>query len=172
MQIFTYQNLPMIKQLFTGALAAFTIATPVQARIEAGSAALFETLQQVGVNIDVNPESCGTGFDGYYNSDKRYMILCIADVPTANDGNTLRHESWHHLQACAARKRGKSGIRPVLEDDTELKAFVAKVLPQAQIDRIVNSYGAKSVPNELEAFASAQYFSSTEITQLLKHWCN
>ena len=162
----------MIKHFFTAALAAFTIASPVQARVEAGSAALFETLQQVGVNIDVNPESCGTGFDGYYNSEKQYMILCINEVPNANDTNTLRHESWHHVQACAAKKRGQSGIRPVLENASELKAFVAKVLPQAQIDRIVNSYGEKSVPNELEAFASAQYFSSTEITQLLKHWCS
>ena len=161
----------MIKQLFTAAFAAFTVALPVQARVEAGSAALFATLQQVGVNIDVNPESCGTGFDGYYNSEKNYMILCINEVPNANDGNTLRHEAFHHIQACAARKRGKSGIRPVLQDVTELKAFVAKVLPQAQIDRIVSSYGEKSVPNELEAFASAQYFSSTEITELLNFWC-
>ena len=48
----------------------------------------------------------------------------VLTKPNANDGNTLRHEAFHHVQACAASKRGQS-YSTVLQDITGAKSFVA-----------------------------------------------
>ncbi len=102
-----------MKRLLTAALAAVSFAMPVSAKVDPGTVHLLQTLEEYGITIEYNPAHCSNGYAGRYTTDK-LMTLCYKGQPTAFDFDTIRHETMHVLQHCAALRRGDNrGIVPL-----------------------------------------------------------
>ena len=160
-----------MKRLLTAALAAVSFAMPVSAKVDPGTTQLLQTLTEYGITIEYNPAHCSNGYSGRYTTDK-LMTLCYRGQPTANDFDTVRHETMHVLQHCAALRRGDSrGIVPLAINPTERNQWVSSVLRDGHITEIKRNYPVRAHQVELEAFAGAAHYSSIELASLVKSWC-
>ena len=160
-----------MKRLLTAALAAVSFAMPVSAKVDAGSVRLLQTLEEYGITIEYNPSHCSNGYAGRYTTEK-VLTLCYKGQPTAFDFDTIRHETMHVLQHCAALRRGDNrGIVPLAINPTERNQWVSQVLRSGQIDQIKENYPVRSHQVELEAFAGATHYSADELASLVKSWC-
>ena len=160
-----------MKRLLTAALAAVSFAMPVSAKVDPGTTQLLQTLTEYGITIEYNPSHCSKGYAGRYTTEK-VMTLCYTGQPTANDFDTVRHETMHVLQHCAAIRRSDTrGIVPLAINPTERNQWVSSVLRRGQIDQIRQNYPTRAHQVELEAFAGAAHYSSTELASLVKAWC-
>ena len=151
-------------------IAALTIALPAVARVEPGTPQLLQTMEEYGVSIFYNPPTCSNGFNGMYNTRKE-LTLCYRGAPTADDHDTVRHEAFHFVQHCAAMRRGERGITPLAVNSQERLTWVYKVLGQQRINGVKETYDPKHHQVELEAFAGAYHYSSTDIVRLIKAYC-
>ena len=156
------------------ALATLTVGlagSPVMAgEVYQDHANLWGTLQSVGVRTYLNPEQCwdsdNEGVSGFYvSTDKGHLVVCQDNKTepnvevkwTANDYDTLRHETVHLIQDCVDGV-GDSSLIPILGDD--LEQYVRDNLPPSMIERIIKVYGERGasdavIINELEAFSMA-----------------
>ncbi len=160
-----------MKRLLTAALAAVSFAMPVSAKVDPGTTQLLQTLTEYGITIEYNPAHCSNGYAGRYTTDK-LMTLCYRGQPTANDFDTVRHETMHVLQHCAALRRGDSrGIVPLAINPTERNQWVSSVLRDGHITEIKRNYPVRAHQIELEAFAGAAHYSASELASLVKSWC-
>ncbi len=160
-----------MKRLLTAALAAVSFAMPVSAKVDPGTTQLLQTLTEYGITIEYNPAHCSNGYAGRYTTEK-VMTLCYRGQPTANDFDTVRHETMHVLQHCAALRRGDSrGIVPLAINPTERNQWVSSVLRDGHITEIKRNYPVRAHQIELEAFAGAAHYSSIELASLVKSWC-
>ena len=160
----------MIKPL-AALIAAVTISTQALAKVDAGTINLLQTLTEYGITVEYNPSHCSNGYAGRYNTDK-VMTLCYQGQPTAEDHDTVRHETMHVLQHCAALRRGDNrGIVPLAIDPTERIQWVKSVLKPGQINRIQQVYPVRVHQIELEAFAGAEHYSANELSTLVTQWC-
>ena len=151
-------------------IAALTIALPAVARVEPSTPQLLQTIEEYGVSISYNPSTCGNGFLGMYNT-KKEMILCYSGTPTAADHDTVRHESFHMIQHCASQRRGERGIKPLAANSQERHNWVLKVLGPQRINGVKDAYKTEAHQVELEAFAAAHHYSSTDLITLIKAYC-
>lgn len=152
-------------------IAATTFAVPSLATVDAGTPYLLQTLTEYGIAIKYNPNDCGKGFAGRYSINK-VMTLCYKGQPTAFDHDTVRHETMHVLQHCAALRRGDTrGIVPLAINENERNQWVSSVLRSGQITEIKETYPVRAHQIELEAFASAAHYSASDLTKLVKSWC-
>ena len=160
-----------MKRLLTAALAAVSFAMPVSAKVDPGTTQLLQTLTEYGITIEYNPAHCSNGYAGRYTTDK-LMTLCYRGQPTANDFDTVRHETMHVLQHCAALRRGDTrGIVPLAINPTERNQWVSSVLRDGHITEIKRNYPVRAHQIELEAFAGAAHYSASELASLVKSWC-
>ena len=161
----------LLNAMATAAVAVVSISVPALARVDSGTPRLLQTLQDYGVTVRYNPTECDSGeFHGLYHI-KREMILCY-DVPNANAHNTVRHETFHALQHCAALRRGDNrGIVPLAINHDERHEFVTSVLSTGDITKIKSLYKPAHYQIELEAFAAAEHYSADELASLVKSWC-
>jgi len=160
-----------MKRLLTAALAAVSFAMPVSAKVDPGTTQLLQTLTEYGVTVEYNPAHCSNGYAGRYTTDK-LMTLCYRGQPTAFDHDTIRHETMHVLQHCAALRRGDArGIVPLAINPTERNQWVSSVLRDGHINEIKETYPVRAHQVELEAFAAAEHYSATELASLVKSWC-
>ncbi len=160
-----------MKRLLTAALAAVSFAMPVSAKVDAGTPQLLQTLTEYGVTIEYNPAHCSNGYAGRYTTEK-VMTLCYKGQPTAFDFDTVRHETMHVLQHCAALRRGDNrGIVPLAINPTERNQWVSQVLRSGQIDQIKENYPVRAHQVELEAFAAAAHYDAYQLASLVKSWC-
>ena len=159
----------MIKHL-AALLAATTFSMPVSARVDSGSVQLLQTLTDYGVTVLYNPSTCTGKFQGQYTT-RKVMTLCYSGAPTASDFDTLRHESFHFLQHCAAIRRGSHGIEPLAANSTKRLQWVHKVLTPQSIAAIKRTYPAHHHQVETEAFAAAHHYSAYDLVGLIKKWC-
>ena len=159
----------MLKRL-AALLAATTLSMPVAARVDPGTTQLLQTLTDYGVTVLYNPSTCTGKFQGQYTTHK-VMTLCYSGAPTASDHDTIRHESFHFLQHCAAIRRGANGIQPLAANSTKRLQWVNKVLKPQSIAAIQRTYPAHHHQVEIEAFAAAEYYSASEIITYIKTWC-
>ncbi len=160
-----------MKRLLTAALAAVSFAMPVSAKVDAGTVHLLQTLEEYGITIEYNPAHCSNGYAGRYTTEK-VMTLCYKGQPTAFDFDTVRHETMHVLQHCAALRRGDDrGIVPLAINPTERNQWVSQVLRSGQIDQIKENYPERAHQVELEAFAAAAHYDSYQLASLVKSWC-
>ena len=97
--------------------------------------------------------------------------LCYLGTPNANDHNTVRHEVWHFIQHCAAKRRGLQGLTPVSMDSMRRTQWVSQYLRPAAISNIRRAYPARAHAIELEAFAAAESYTSDQIGGVLRKWC-
>ena len=161
----------LLHSLAAAAVAAVSISVPVLAKVDPGTTRLLQTLQDYGVTVKYNSTECNSGgFHGQYNT-KREMILCYK-VPDAQAHNTVRHETFHALQHCAALRRGDNrGIVPLAINHTERHEFVTSVLSIGDINRIKSLYKPAHYQIEFEAFAAAEHYTADELASLVKSWC-
>ena len=160
-----------MKRLLTAALAAVSFAMPVSAKVDPGTTQLLQTLTEYGITIEYNPAHCSNGYAGRYTTDK-LMTLCYRGQPTASDFDTVRHETMHVLQHCAALRRGDSrGIVPLAINPTERNQWVSSVLRDGHINEIKRNYPVRAHQVELEAFAGAAHYNASELASLVKSWC-
>lgn len=152
-------------------IAATTFAVPSLAKVDTGTPYLLQTLIEYGITIMYNPNDCTQGFAGRYSTNK-IMTLCYTGQPTAFDHDTVRHETMHVLQHCAAlRRKDTRGIVPLAINENERNQWVSSVLRSGQIDQIKETYPVRTHQIELEAFAAAAHYSANDLTKLIKSWC-
>ena len=153
------------------AVAAVSMSVPALAKVDSGTPQLLQTLNEYGITVLYNPSTCRQGFMGQYSTEK-VMTLCYSGQPTAADHDTVRHETAHVLQHCAAQRRGDNrGIVPLAINHTERNQWVSSVLKQNTIAQIKSVYPSRVHQIELEAFAMAEHYSANELARLVKSWC-
>ncbi len=163
-------NYSMFKSL-VALIAATTLSVPAAAKVDPGTMELLQTLTEYGITVDYNPSICDGSFMGRYSTSK-VMTLCYSGQPTASDHDTVRHETFHVLQHCAALRRGDSrGIVPLAVNHTERNQWISSVLKSGTINEIKTMYPSRVHQVELEAFAGAAHYSSRDLANLVKSWC-
>jgi hypothetical protein len=161
----------LFRYLAAGLIAALSVSTAASAKVDPGTTELLQTLNEYGITILYNPSTCGNGFHGQYNIQK-VMTLCYSGHRvTAGDFNTVRHETAHVLQHCAAIRRGHQGILPLAINPTERQQWISTVLHSGQISQIKSVYPVHHHQVELEAFAMAEHYTAAELASLVRKWC-
>ena len=155
---------------------------------------LVQTLEEVGVTVLFNHSTCHQPqlgrISGYYMSDKKLMVICQDNarigqegVPfTANDLDTIRHESQHVIQDCqdGIGNNRLHNMFPVVakEGYLSLQQFVsASGLSEEVLMRIFSDYSAmgfskETIALEFEAFAVAYAVPAATIAEVLKSACS
>ena len=151
-------------------IAASTLSVPAIATVDAGTPQLLQTLTEYGVTVLYNPPACSEGWMGQYTT-KKVMSICYSGQPDAETHDTVRHETFHYLQHCAAIRRGARGIEPLAINPTQRQQWVSQVLRDGHIDQIKESYPSRVHQIELEAFAAAAHYDSSQLATLVRKWC-
>ena len=155
--------------------------------------ALVETLDQAGVRVYFNPAQCkpqdGLNPSGFYISQSRVMVICQDNgkyngeaVPfTANDLDTIRHESQHVVQDCIDGIGDNSLVNmfPIVPQPgrLSLNEFVSTSgLSPRTLMHIFTTYTMAGADNkviglEFEAFAVANSIDAATIKQAVQQTC-
>ena len=160
----------LLNYLAASAVAAVSMALPALAKVDPNSTDLLQTLTEYGVTVQYNSSACSQGFQGRYSTAK-VMTLCYKGPPTASDHDTIRHETFHYLQHCAALHRGESGIVPLAINPTLRNQWISQVLRRGHIDQIQQLYPARVHQIELEAFAAAHHYTANDLIGMIHSWC-
>ena len=164
----------MIKRILMAAIAATATFMPVAAEVQPGTSSLIDTISENGILVTINHEDC---FNGDYNGQYRWlgfqreMRLCPGRTVDALDHTTVRHETIHAIQHCVNVARGTSTNTPIVDDPDQFKAFVTENLSQEQIEWIMSNYDKSQWLTELEAFAGANAFTSSQLEKLFLEAC-
>ena len=193
----------MLRSVLSTILAAALLTTSA-AKVEAQErrpegntfedhVALVETLDRAGVRVYFNPAQCrpqdGLNPSGFYISQSRVMVICQdkgqydgKTVPfSANDLDTIRHESQHVVQDCIDGIGDNSLINmfPVVPTPGKisLNEFVSgSGLSPRTLMHIFTTYTMAGANNqviglEFEAFAVAHSISADHIRQAVANTC-
>ena len=164
----------MIKRIALAAIAAAACIMPAAAEIQPGTASLIETIDENGILVTINHEECATGmYNGQYRwlGFQREMRLCPGDVVDAGDHNTVRHETIHAIQHCVNVARGTNTDTPVIDDVNELMTWARQHLTMREIQRIQRVYDRSQWLTEIEAFAGARAYTSSELEEIFLDAC-
>ena len=151
-------------------IAASTLTVPAIATVDSGTTQLLQTMTEYGVTVLYNPPACSQGWQGQYTTEK-VLSLCYSGQPDASDFDTVRHETFHFLQHCAAQRRGERGIKPLAINQTQRQEWVSSVLRSGDITEIKSVYPTKYHQVELEAFAAAAHYDANQLANLVRKWC-
>ncbi len=151
-------------------IAAATLSVPAIAKVDPGTVQLLQTLQEYGVTVEYNPDHCSNGYQGRYTTAK-LMTLCYKGTPTAEAFDTVRHETAHFLQHCAAIRHGRNGIFPLAMNNSQRTNWTYSILGANNISSIKSLYPEAHHQVEIEAFAMASHYSANELVALIKQWC-
>ena len=154
---------------------------------------LVETLDRAGVRVYFNPAQCrpqdGLNPSGFYISQSRVMVICQdkgqydgKTVPfSANDLDTIRHESQHVVQDCIDGIGDNSLVNmfPVVptEGQLSLSQFVTgSGLSPRTLMHIFTTYTMAGANNqviglEFEAFAVANSIGAANIKAAVQQTC-
>ena len=161
---------------------AFSI-TPAQASTMPAHSRLIDEVKRVGVSIYVNPPECKlASYAGYYRSAASRMVICqdngIAGSNrqaswTANDLDTLRHESHHVVQDCIGLIRGNNELGTIYAKPF---VFAQRYFGTITIENILATYkGLGASPQvqvlEVEAFAVAEMNNPDQQVANLRKYC-
>ena len=164
----------MIKRIALAAIAAAACIMPAAAEVQPGTASLIETIDENGILVTINHEECATGmYNGQYRwlGFQREMRLCPGDVVDAGDHNTVRHETIHAIQHCVNVARGTNTDTPVIDDVNELMTWARQHLTMREIQRIQRVYDRSQWLTEIEAFAGARAYTSSELEKIFLDAC-
>ena len=164
----------MIKKLLIAAVAAAATFVPVGAEVQAGTTSLLETISSNGILVTINHDDCLTnGSNGQYRwlGFQREMRLCPGRTVDADDHNTVRHETIHAIQHCVNAARGTSTDAPIINNPNDFAEFVMANLPQEDIEWVKSMYPESQWLTELEAFAGANAYTSSELEDLFLDAC-
>jgi len=164
----------MIKRVLLAAIAATATFMPVSAEVQPGTRSLLETLDENGVLVTVNPKSCREGkAAGSYRwiGFQREMTLCIGHSFDANDHDTVRHETVHAIQHCINAARKTDVNTPIIDERLPYYKFIHEYLTEDEIEWIKSMYDEEHWLMELEAFAGAKAYTSSELEELFLEVC-
>ena len=164
----------MIKKLLIAAVAAAATFVPVGAEVQAGTTSLLETISSNGILVTINHDECLTnGSNGQYRwlGFQREMRLCPGQTVDADDHNTVRHETIHAIQHCVNAARGTSTDAPIINNPDDFANFVMANLTQEDIEWVKSMYPESQWLTELEAFAGANAYTSSELEGLFLDAC-
>ena len=164
----------MIKKLLIAAVAAAATFMPVGAEVQAGTNSLLETISSNGILVTINHDDClNNGSNGQYRwlGFQREMRLCPGQTVDADDHNTVRHETIHAIQHCVNAARGTSTDAPIINNPDDFANFVMAYLTQEDIEWVKSMYDESQWLTELEAFAGANAYTSSELEDLFLDAC-
>ena len=162
----------MIKRICAALAASVALIAPAYAKVDAGTPHLIRTAEEYGASFRYNPPGCGGRYAGLYSLRDQRIDLCYTGAPGAKDHDTVRHEVWHFVQHCAARRRGHLGyLVPLSQETAKRNTWVAQYLSASHIKRIRSVYRPAVHDVELEAFAAARHYSANQIAGVLRQWC-
>ena len=164
----------MIKRILMAAIAAAATIMPVGAEVQPGTSSLIETISNNGILVTINHEDCLTnGANGQYRwlGFQREMRLCPGRTVDAGDHNTVRHETIHAIQHCINVARGTSTDTPIIDDPEIFEEFVIANLSQEDIQWVMSVYDESQWLTELEAFAGAEAYTSSELEEIFLDVC-
>ena len=162
----------MFKRILAAVAASVAISVPALARIETGTPNLIRTAERYGATFSYNPSRCNnSGFNGLYRLNDRHIILCYRGRADANDHDTVRHEVFHFVQHCAARRRNVKGLTPLSINSQLRNRWIRQTLDDDRIVKIKSAYPRTHWIVELEAFAAAQHYTSAQLSSLITKWC-
>ena len=164
----------MIKRIALAAIAAAATFMPAAAEIQPGTGRLLETLDESGILVTINHPECANGiYNGQYRwlGFQREMRLCPGDTVDAGDHNTVRHEVIHAIQHCVNVARGTSTDTPVIDDTTMLMSWAREHLSMREIEWIQRAYDRSQWLTEIEAFAGARAYTSSELEEMFLDVC-
>ena len=99
------------------------------------------------------------------------MQICYTGTaPTAEDHDTVRHETWHYLQWC--KNPNAVPLLPFHKDREQYIRFVQNALSDDAIERIDLSYPEYIRAVEYEAFAAAQSLTATQLMSMVRTYCS
>ena len=165
-----------MKRLLTAALAALSIAMPVQARIDPNTDELLNAMQSDGIQVAVNSSLCKRNdihgsFTFRPGSSWRLLTLCPGLTVDDLDHSTVRHEAIHAIQWCANNLRGASYNTPLLNDYKRFQQEVFAELYVSEIERIHTYYDEADYYVEYEAHLYERTKTSAEILHLYNAVC-
>lgn len=165
------------------AVSALAVSTSVEARTMSAHERLVNEVLRMGVSITLNPFECnGAGFSGYYRSRMKSMVIC-QDYGidgtyeqakwTANDLDTLRHESHHVAQDCIAGGIANNSLGTIYVKPFH---FARQFFGTYQINNIMSVYKNKGASRhdavlEVEAFAVAEMNNPDQQVSNLRMYC-
>ena len=164
----------MIKKLLIAAVAAAATFMPVGAEVQPGTASLLETIEDNGILVTYNPDACLTnGSNGQYRwlGFKREIVLCPGHTVDGGDHNTVRHEVIHAIQHCVNVARGTNTDIPIINDPEEFSEFVLANLTPEEVEWVKAIYPESQWLTELEAFAGAKAYTSSELENIFLDAC-
>ncbi len=164
----------IIKRLCVAAIAAAASILPVGAEVQPGTSSLLETISDNGILVTINHDQCTEGtYNGQYRwlGFQREMRLCPGHTVDAGDHDTVRHETIHAIQHCVNVARGTNTDTPVMNDVDELMYWAREHLTMREIEWIQRSYDRSQWLTEIEAFAGARAYTSSELEELFLAAC-
>ena len=164
----------MIKKLLIAAVAAAATFVPVGAEVQPGTSSLLDTISANGILVTINHDDCLTnGANGQYRwlGFQREMRLCPGSTVDAGDHNTVRHETIHAIQHCINVARGTDTDTPIIDDADDFATFVLANLSQEEVEWVYSMYDESQWLTELEAFAGAKAYTSSELEDLFLEVC-
>ena len=146
--------------------------TPIEAKVDAGTYDLIQTVQELGFTVHVNSKECAEkGYAGMFIPYEESIHLCKSKGPaTADEHDTVRHEVWHIVQYCGTPKTAGALI-PYTKDKDLFINRINEALSSSQIDHVIRAYPDQVEIVELEAFAAAQALSAKKIQDILIRKC-
>jgi hypothetical protein len=146
---------------------------------------LATTIRSLGVPVTINTKiHCPPGESGSYFT-AGFMVICqdnrreegVEVQWTENDLDTLRHESHHLIQDCAAGGIGDKEMSLFFNSKEELIEFLSNSgYTEQQLQEIATHYQKQGVDGydllmELEAFAVARSIPANLIADKIKEYC-
>lgn len=146
---------------------------------------LFNTLQEAGVTVVINPElHCVGDKDGVYYPYASLLVICQDNLVTYgkqelwtdNDFDTLRHEAHHVVQDCAANSLGDDILSTLFPED-ELIEFLAN--SSATTEQLKDLYTTLykqglsdlKIQQELEAYVVSYDVPASSISNKIREFC-
>ena len=164
----------MIKRIALAAIAAAACIMPAAAEIQPGTASLIDTIDEHGILVTINHPECEAGiYNGQYRwlGFQREMRLCPGETVDARDHETVRHETVHAIQHCVNVARGTNTDTPVMNDVDQLMRWARQHLSMQEIRWIQDAYDRSQWLTEIEAFAGARAYTSSELEELFLGVC-
>lgn len=171
------QKLLTIALLATTVFGSVTPALAVTDQEAAEHNALAGALNRAGITLYLDADVCRSeaGLAGFYHSPSRSMVLCNkgSKEMTADNLDTLRHESIHAIQDCKNGVQGDSVLRNALKPGVVEQLAARSGLSLERIRQIYRSHGASNevIGLEYEAWTGAATMSASTIATALTTMC-
>ena len=159
-------------KLLLGVVASATFLAPASAELQPGTARLINTVAE-HVTVKIDPPKCEEYpfMSGSFTPATKTMVLCPEGVPTAEDHDTVRHETWHVIQYCMSPQNPVYLETVVDVNSVEWDSHIMAQLSPERIAFITSNYPRYAWNAEFEAYSVAQTLNATDITEIFIKAC-